>query len=121
MSPRTRDVTTIVQAGVFGDWTAPITDGLRQVPTPVGELCVYCVEAIEQGDHGAIMAIGPHHKECAYREVIGGIGHYVSHDRYCLGELGTDAGLTRRQSALLVWRHLIVRRPVGEAELEALR
>jgi hypothetical protein len=35
--------------------------------------------------------------------VTGGIGHLVDHNRYCRGEAGPDAGLSRRASSILVW------------------
>lgn len=125
MSPQ---ITQVVQVGVFGDWPVPVNEGLRQIPAPVGQLCTLCVEAVLPGDVGAVMASHLHHRECAYRQITGGIGIYVNYDRYVLGAgvlgedlLGADAGLTIRESALLVWRHLVDRLPVSEAELEALR
>lgn len=43
------------------------------------------------------------HRECGLREVMGGVGHLVAHEYWC-GEPrhDPDAGLTYRQSALLV-------------------
>jgi hypothetical protein len=37
-------------------WDAPLLDDARQVPTPVGELCLDCDELIEDGDRGLLMA-----------------------------------------------------------------
>jgi hypothetical protein len=42
------------------------------------------------------------HRSCMLREVIGGIGHLIAHDYWCVQHHDPDAGLTRRQSALLV-------------------
>lgn len=108
--------------GVFGDWDAPVTDGLPEVPTPVGLLCPYCNVQIRPGDNGAMtLSLDPHHRECSLREVMGGIGHLVDHDKYCAPEgLGPDAGLTRRQSALLVWDHYNGE-TITDDDLEALR
>lgn len=33
-------------------WDAPVTDDGTQVPTPVGERCYGCTEAIAEGDRG---------------------------------------------------------------------
>ena len=71
------------------------------------------------GDNGCIYPTGlATHRECALRAVHGGIGHLVDHERYCYGERDPDAGLTKRQSSVLVWRHVVDKLPVGEAELE---
>jgi len=42
------------------------------------------------------------HRECALRSGIGGIGHLIAHDYWCTQRKDPDAGLTYRQSALLV-------------------
>lgn len=44
------------------------------------------------------------HRSCMLREVLGGIGHLIAHEYWCEQKHDPDAGLTRRQSALLV-RH----------------
>jgi hypothetical protein len=107
----------------FGVWDAPMTDGAVWLDSPPTDMiCTLCREAFKPDDNGAIMPTGfAQHRECGLRSVWGGIGHHVDHARYCKGELGTDAGLTYRQSALLVWRTFVDRRPVTEAELEELR
>lgn len=33
-------------------WGAPMNDPRAQVPTPVGKLCIYCVQPIEADDDG---------------------------------------------------------------------
>lgn len=73
------------------------------------EDCVYCDEPI-YGDlaSGVIYTIytenGPRHGhyQCGLREVVGGIGHLVAHDYWCVQKNDPDAGLTRRESSLLV-------------------
>ena len=47
--------------------------------------------------------IDPHrHPECGVRMAIGGIGHLIAHSYWCIERHDPDAGLTYRQSALLV-------------------
>jgi hypothetical protein len=48
------------------------------------------------------------HRECALREVTGGIGHLIAHDYWCIERKDPDAGLTYRQSALLVDEFVVV-------------
>lgn len=43
----------------------------------------------------------PYHRQCMLREVSGGIGHHIAHPYWCEQMHDPDAGLTRRQSALL--------------------
>lgn len=42
------------------------------------------------------------HRECSLRNVMGGIGHLIAHDHWCVQRNDPDAGLTYHQSALLV-------------------
>jgi hypothetical protein len=105
----------------FGEWDAPMTDGAEWIDVPTGLAGMFCRRQFEAGDNGAIMPAGfSQHRECVLRAVLGGIGHHVDHARYCRGELGPDAGLTYRQSALLVWRHAVEHEPVTDAELAEL-
>lgn len=108
-------------SGVFGVWDAPLTDDLPTIAAPVGARCFHCREAIAAGDNGAVFSFGVVHRECQYRAAAGGIGHHVNHERYCRSELGPDAGLSTRASALLVWALHIERRSVSEADLERAR
>jgi hypothetical protein len=106
----------------FGTWDAPVTDGADWIEAPTDLACCHCEERFREGDNGAIMPTGlAHHRECSFRIAVGGIGHLVDHARYCRSALGTDAGLSARQSALLVWRHKVDGPPVYEDELEELR
>jgi hypothetical protein len=111
------------QSGFFGQrWDAAIVDEAVPVPTPVGELCMYCREAVQEGDQGTINAGGwIGHRECGLRNVLGGIGHLVDHLRYCKGDLGPDAGLTRRQSALLVWERFTLGRVFTCEQIDRMR
>lgn len=60
------------------------------------EDCLLCGEAMAPDDDEAI------HRECNLRAVMGGIGHLVAHEHWCVQRRDPDAGLTYRQSALLV-------------------
>ena len=62
--------------------------------------CALCAEPM--GDEPSASEIQPMHRECALRSVIGGIGHLLDHGHFCRSELGPDAGLDYRTSALLV-------------------
>jgi hypothetical protein len=44
----------------------------------------------------------PMHRACGLRSALGGIGHLIAHEHWCLQRGDPDAGLTYRQSALLV-------------------
>lgn len=66
-------------------------------------VCVLCDEKI--GDFDAWAPMNPKqyaHHECSLRSVVGGIGHQIAHELWCLVLGDPDAGLTYRQSALLV-------------------
>lgn len=106
----------------FGTWDAPATDDAVWIDVPTHLQCIWCGEAFQDSDNGAIQPMGhAEHRECAFRNVMGGIGHHVNHARYCHTDLGPDAGLPKRTSALLVWRHLVERDPVDEPQLQWLR
>ena len=65
-------------------------------------VCELCNEEIldhhERADCRPLVA----HRECMLRNVMGGIGHLMDHDHFCLDCHDPDAGLSYRQSALLV-------------------
>lgn len=103
----------------FGErWNVPALEEGVQVPTPVGELCLYCVEAIEEGDQGTIttyvqrgadahplVTVVPIHRECQLRQVMGGINCLTRQHSRCSGgpEPDTDPpGVSRREAAKLV-------------------
>lgn len=65
-------------------------------------ICAYCNEPILfVKDRANIMSMDCH-RECSLRTVLGGIGHLLDHAHFCKGELGSDAGLDYRTSALMV-------------------
>lgn len=65
--------------------------------------CVLCDEPIMEYDAWAPMNPQQNaHYECSLREVLGGIGHQLAHDYWCVQQHDTDAGLTYRQSAQMV-------------------
>ena len=69
--------------------------------------CVMCGEDVV-GDGvpiGTPTGMGVVHRECGLREVMGGIGHCVAHEYWCKQKNDPDAGLTYRQSALLVQKY----------------
>jgi hypothetical protein len=108
----------------FGQhWDVPRLEGATQVPTPVGEPCLWCDEPIEEGDRGIQMlqanepllallqdfpstAFRPIHRECDLRQFLGGIAH-LSHKCECYGhdsdKFEEELGLSKRQEAIAVW------------------
>lgn len=64
-------------------------------------ICASCNEPILPGEERADIVTMDVHRECALRDVVGGIGHLIDHDHFCSG-VGPDAGLDRRTSSLLV-------------------
>jgi hypothetical protein len=93
----------------FGEsWPSGVCEEGTWVPTPVGELCILCGTDIEDSDQGSFMGriqggLGPVHRECSLRSVLGGIGHFQDHVRWCLERRDPDGGLSYRASALAVW------------------
>jgi hypothetical protein len=67
--------------------------------------CNICNERIVDMDTapmGTPEGPGTCHRACVLRAVTGGIGHLIAHDYWCTQMGDPDAGLTPRQSALLV-------------------
>jgi hypothetical protein len=60
----------------------------------------------EEAKSGSI-AMNPVHKECGFRAVSGGIGHFEDHHYWCQTRHDPDGGRTRRQSALEVWARTV--------------
>jgi hypothetical protein len=104
----------------FGEpWPSGVCDTGTRVPAPVGEPCASCEEAVVEGDRGSFVGNGvwpgrpalvPVHRECALRDVAGGIGHHEDHRKWCLEVGDPDGGRTRRQSSREVWE-LLTGRP----------
>jgi hypothetical protein len=61
--------------------------------------CMLCDEVLEETSSSEVQPI---HRACALRSVVGGIGHLIAHDLWCVERKDPDAGLTYRQSALCV-------------------
>jgi hypothetical protein len=77
------------------------------------EDCLFCEEPLygEVAEYPIYTETGPRrvHWQCGLREVMGGIGHLIAHQYWCAPARGDpDAGLTRRQSALLVAEYVKV-------------
>lgn len=70
-------------------------------------ICFHCKEPITSTEERADIITMDSHRECALRVVMGGIGHLLDHSHFCHGDLGPDAGLDYRTSALMVdvWIH----------------
>lgn len=71
--------------------------------------CVLCEEDMGSARSSNANSMAPMHRECSLREVLGGIGHLVAHEYWCTQRHDPDAGLTYRQSALIVdaWVHVM--------------
>lgn len=65
-------------------------------------ICAHCRETILADEDRADIITMDAHRECALRSALGGIGHLLDHAHFCHSELGPDAGLDYRTSALLV-------------------
>jgi hypothetical protein len=88
---------------------APICedDSLR-IPVPVGAQCLWCSELIEEGDRGEEIGHLEEgwryaHRECCFRQVVGGPGHIQRRCTCCGGTEDPDLDMTPRQAALWVW------------------
>ena len=76
----------------------------------VGNDCPLCEEPVtaeQSADPGAqrLGGLGGYrvaHRECLLRDVRGGIGHLEDHAFWCIEANDSDAGRTRRQSAIAV-------------------
>src|SRR4051812_23225572 len=94
---------TVRKPGYFGyEWSKHSIGEDERVETPVGELCVYCVEPIEEGDAGLVMANGPvEHRECGFRSVAGSLAHLQKRcSCYIPGASDLDPpGMTKREAA----------------------
>lgn len=94
----------------FGEpWPSGVCDEGTQVAMPLGENCELCGEHIIPGDQGSFIGkvdggLGPVHKECSLRSVLGGIGHLDHHNYWCVKNHDPDGGFSYRESALQVWK-----------------
>lgn len=71
----------------------------RRASSFIGQHCTLCHEPLTGRSASTNMAV---HRECGLRDVVGGIGHLLDHELWCIARDDPDAGLTYRQSALLV-------------------
>jgi hypothetical protein len=73
----------------------------EHVPTPLGVECVYCLEAIKEGDMGTITGAGQAmHYECGMRGIVGSLAHQLQKCQ-CFGGDGEDPpGMSVRQAAI---------------------
>lgn len=89
---------------------APYERDTPHAATPVGQPCLWCDEAIAEGDDGLLIphvAEGgpreaPWHYACHLRSIVGGVRHQLGQCTCCNlgGKLPPDPeGMTRRQAA----------------------
>jgi len=76
----------------------------KEIPAPIGELCLGCDEAIQEGDYGELVVLGggtqaaptaelrPLHRECG---LLRGVGHEVG-----LCNCTNYEGLSLREAAI---------------------
>lgn len=114
-----------------------LQEGDELVAAPVGQLCGWCGEAIEEGDAGVLgfTAEMPHHVECWTRRIQGSVGHQLGFCGACPGCVGEGyhdpPGMTKREAAwaaYLQYRRgvdlrgrigrLVEALPVGETEVD---
>jgi hypothetical protein len=103
-------------------YAAFIYHDVDKIPTPVGKVCLYCEEAIDEGDDGFMMSVAalgeitqqPIHRECMIRMTVGSVAHQM---RTCScfrkgSEEHDPPGASKRQSAraALLYANLF---PVG--------
>lgn len=62
--------------------------------------CTLCKTPM--GSEESVNSQEPMHWECVLRAVMGGIGHLLDHEHFCLSKNDPDAGLDYRTSAALV-------------------
>jgi len=60
--------------------------------------CILCNEIVME----PVSEVQPTHRSCSLRNVMGGIGHLMAHEYWCVQQGDADAGLTYRQSARMV-------------------
>ena len=71
---------------------------------PVGSLGTE--DGPEEGHTGQV-GMNPVHKECGFRAVSGGIGHFEDHNYWCQTVHDPDGGRSVRQSSLEVWARTV--------------
>lgn len=92
---------------IFGEpWDAPVCEGARRVPTPIGQHCWWCNTVFVQGDRGVANG-APMHRECQLRSVVGSMAH-LRGECTCVAGPAAPVGPTTpqemRAEALEVWQ-----------------
>ncbi len=106
----------------FGeDFGARACATLKHHPTPVGELCGWCTESIEEGQCGYMVPhlerraldYKPWHIECFMRSAFGSIAHQAKlcgcYKNPPDDEGEREEGMTPRQAALLTYKWMMER------------
>jgi hypothetical protein len=104
-----REAYTVRYFGAY--WDVPALEAAVKVPTPVGVPCLYCEEAIRDGQRGylrgAFTPNGPQmlpaHRECDFRAVMGSIGHLLRRCSCFGGDFEDLPELSAYDNARLVW------------------
>ena len=71
-----------------------------QVATPIGKICGFCGEAVEEHDMGTVNGEQVLHHECLIRTLHGSVGHQQGRCACCGGTEEDPPGLTRREAAI---------------------
>ena len=99
----------------FGEpWASPICDEGIRAETPTDAECLFCSEPIAANDCGMLMPayeggevhFAPVHRECSFRNVIGGIEHLTA-GPHRVGDCYKGSTLTYRESSLAAWDYLV--------------
>jgi hypothetical protein len=80
------------------------------VPAPVGQSCLWCEEAIDEGDSGVMIPVvdslermeghwGAYHRECYLRSIVGSVAHQRRRCSCYGGDGEDDPSLTKREAA----------------------
>lgn len=87
------------------DYPAAIYLDLERVDAPVGQLCIWCEEPVEEGDRGFIQSCmirkhpvtdeylhtrEPVHHECNFRQTIGSVKHQRGECGCATGDFSND-------------------------------
>lgn len=87
---------------------APVCEDDRfRRPVPLGALCIWCQELIDEGDSGEFYGDGsPVHKECGLRQAVGPMAFLEGRCRHAGGtDPCYDESISVREDALRVWAY----------------
>lgn len=65
-------------------------------------ICTLCNEPFDGDPDRRPLGASWAHRVCLLRVVMGGIGHFLDHDYWCVEQNDCDAGLTFHDSAIAV-------------------